>query len=42
MQIETPTAGKEASLTLRPLLRAVQPYEIRSDSFGGLGGGAPR
>ena len=33
----TPTAGKEASLTLRPLLRAVQPHEIRSDSFGGLG-----
>ena len=40
--IGTPTAGKEASLTLRPLLRAVQPHEIRSDSFGGLGGGAPR
>ena len=35
--IGTPTAGKEASLTLRPLLRAVQPHEIRSDSFGGLG-----
>ena len=34
--IGTPTAGKEASLTLRPLLRAVQPHEIRSDSFGGL------
>lgn len=32
--IGTPTAGKEASLTLRPLLRAVQPHEIRSDSFG--------
>ena len=40
--IGTPTAGKGASLTLRPLLRAVQPHEIRSDSFGGLGGGAPR
>ena len=40
--IGTPTAGKGASLTLRPLLRAVQPDEIRSDSFGGLGGGAPR
>ena len=35
--IGTPTAGKEASLTLRPLLRAVQPHEIRNDSFGGLG-----
>ena len=35
--IGTPTAGKGASLTLRPLLRAVQPHEIRSDSFGGLG-----
>ena len=35
--IGTPTAGKEASLMLRPLLRAVQPHEIRSDSFGGLG-----
>ena len=39
--IGTPTAGKEASLTLRPLLRAVQPHEIRSDSFGGRGGGPP-
>ena len=39
--IETPTAGKEASLTLRPLLRAVQPHEIRSDSFGGLGAVPP-
>jgi len=35
--IGTPTAGKEASLTLRPLLRAVQPHEIRFNSFGGLG-----
>jgi hypothetical protein len=39
--IGTPTAGKEASLTLRPLLRAVQPHEIRSDSFGGLGAVPP-
>ena len=39
--IGTPTAGKEASLTLRPLLRAVQPHEIRSDSFGGLGAVTP-
>ena len=37
----TPTAGKEASLTLRPLLCAVQPHEIRSDSFGGLGAVPP-
>jgi hypothetical protein len=34
--IGTPTAGKEASLTLRPLLRAVQPHEIRFNGFGGL------
>ncbi len=39
--IGTPTAGKGASLTLRPLLRAVQPHEIRSDSFGGLGAAPP-
>ena len=39
--VGTPTAGKEASLTLRPLLRAVQPHEIRSDSFGGLGTVSP-
>lgn len=39
--IGTPTAGKEASLTLRPLLRAAQPHEIRSDSFGGLGAVPP-
>ena len=39
--IGTPTAGKEASLTLRPLLRAVQPHEIRSGSFGGLGAVPP-
>ena len=39
--IGTPTAGKEASLTLRPLLRAVQPHKIRSDSFGGLGAVPP-
>ncbi len=39
--IGTPTAGKEASLTLRPLLRAVHPHEIRSDSFGGLGAAPP-
>ena len=39
--IGTSTAGKEASLTLRPLLRAVQPHEIRSDSFGGLGAVPP-
>lgn len=39
--IGTPTAGKEASLTLRPLLRAVQPHEIRSDGFGGLGAVPP-
>ncbi len=39
--IGTPTAGKEASLTLRPLLRAVQPHEIRSDSLGGLGAVPP-
>ena len=39
--VGTPTAGKEASLTLRPLLRAVQPHEIRSDSFGGLGAVPP-
>ena len=39
--IGTPTAGKGASLTLRPLLRAVQPHEIRSDSFGGLGAVPP-
>ena len=39
--IGTPTAGKEASLTLRPLLRAVQPHEIRFNSFGGLGAAPP-
>ena len=39
--IGTPTAGKGASLTLRPLLRAVQPHKIRSDSFGGLGAVPP-
>lgn len=39
--VGTPTAGKEASLMLRPLLRAVQPHEIRSDSFGGLGAVPP-
>ena len=39
--IGTPTAGKEASLTLRPLLRAVQPHEIRSGNFGGLGAVPP-
>ena len=39
--IGTPTAGKEASLMLRPLLRAVQPHKIRSDSFGGLGAVPP-
>ena len=39
--IGTPTAGKEASLTLRPLLRAVQPHEIRFNSFGGLGAVPP-
>ena len=41
MQIETPTAGKMASLPLRPVLRAVQPHEIRSDSFGDLGAVPP-
>ena len=41
MQIETPTAGKMASLTLLPLLRAVQPHEIRFNSFGGLGAAPP-
>ena len=41
MQIETPTAGKEASLTLRPLLRAVQPHEIPLNGFGGLGAAPP-
>ena len=39
--IGTPTAGKEDSLTLRPLLRAVQPHEIRFNSFGGLGAVPP-
>ena len=39
--IGTPTAGKEASLTLRPLLRAVQPHEIPLNGFGGLGAAAP-
>ncbi len=39
--IGTPTAGKEASLTLRPLLRAVQPHKIRNYSFGGLGAVPP-
>ena len=39
--IGTPTAGKEASLTLRPLLRAVLPREIRFNSFGGLGAAPP-
>jgi hypothetical protein len=39
--IGTPTAGKGASLTLRPLLRAVQPHEIRVNSFGGLGAVPP-
>ena len=39
--IGTPTAGKGASLTLRPLLRAVQPHEIRRDSFGDLGAVPP-
>ncbi len=37
----TPTAGNGASLTLRPLLRAVQPHEIRSDSLGGRGAVPP-
>jgi hypothetical protein len=41
MQIKTPTAGKMASLPLRPVLRAVQPHEIRSDGFGGLGAAPP-
>jgi hypothetical protein len=41
MQIETPTAGKWAPLPLRPLLRAVQPHEIRFNSFGGLGAAPP-
>ena len=41
MQIETPTAGKMASLPLRPLLRVVQPHEIRFNSFGGLGAAPP-
>jgi len=36
MIIETPRVDKMASLPFRPLLRAVQPHEIRSDSFGGL------
>ena len=39
--IETPTAGKGGSLTFRPLLRAVQPHEIRFNSFGGLGAAPP-
>jgi hypothetical protein len=39
--IGTPTAGKGASLTLRHLRRAVQPHEIRRDSFGGLGAVPP-
>ena len=39
--IGTPTAGKEASLTLRPELRAAQPHEICSDGFGGLGAVPP-
>ena len=39
--VGTPTAGNGASLTLRHLLRAVQPHEIRSDSFGGLGAVSP-
>ena len=39
--IGTPTAGKGVSLTLRPLRRAVQPHEIRRDSFGGLGAVPP-
>ena len=38
--IGTPTAGKGASLTLRPLLRAVQPHEIQQ--LRGSGGGALR
>jgi hypothetical protein len=35
--IGTPTAGKEASLTLRPLLRAVQPHEGHFNRFLGSG-----
>ena len=35
--IGTPTAGKEASLTLRPLLRAVQPHEGHFNRFWGSG-----
>ena len=37
MQIETPTAGKMASLPLRPVLRAVQPLMVGFVAFGGLG-----
>jgi hypothetical protein len=39
--IGTPTAGKMASLPLHPVLRAVQPHEIRFNSFGGLGAAPP-
>ena len=39
--IGTPTAGKEASLTLRPLLRVFQPHEGHFNSFGGLGAAPP-
>ena len=37
MQIETPTAGKGGSLTLRPVLRAVQPHEGHFNRFWGSG-----
>ena len=37
MQIETPTAGKMASLPLRPVLRVFQPHEGHFNRFWGLG-----
>lgn len=41
MQIETPTAGKMASLPLRPMLRAFQPHEGYFNRFWGLGAAPP-
>ena len=37
MQIETPTAGKMASLPLRPVIRVFQPHEGHFNRFWGSG-----
>lgn len=41
MQIETPTAGKMASLPLRPVLRVFQPHEGHFNRFWGSGAQPP-